>query len=180
MRLNEAIEILNSKKMTVQALAKEFGVSKDLLADVLKDHGYEFNNKTKLREYVGEGTPVDIELDSVVEERKSAKSTRKRKQTSDNNQKKIREKSDLNLSEDEIKFVKNLAKGRTEWQRNFELNYEFSQLPLKHQTKKASYEINLTVYDDFEKFAESFGKPRNLSRNALVELALHKFMRDFQ
>lgn len=180
MRLNEAIEILNSKKMNIQSLAKEFGISKDLLADILKDHGYEFNNKTKLREYVREGTPVDIDLDSVIKERKSTKGTNKRKQILNNNLKKIGEKSDLNLTEDEIKFIKKLAKGRTDWDKDFELNYEFSKLPSRKPSKKVPYEISLTTFKKFEEFAEEVGEPKRMTRNDLVEMALQKFMNDFR
>lgn len=189
MKLNEAIQILNSKKMTVQELAKKFEISKDLLADILKDHGYEFNNKTKFREYVGEGEPVDIDLDLVIVERKSLKGAKNKKQKSIKNDEKFEEKSDksmtkveqeeLYLTKEEIEFVKKLAKGRDEWRKNFELNYEYSKLPSRKPSKKVPYEISLETFYKFEEFCEQVGQSRRMSRNDLVEMALQKFMRDY-
>lgn len=190
MKLNEAIQILNSKKMTVQELAKNFEISKDLLADILKEHGYEFNNKTKFREYVGEGEPVDIELDLVIAERKSSKGAKNKKQKSNINDEKVRKKSDksmikieqkeeLHLTKEEIEFIKKLAKGRDDWRTNFELNYEYSQLPSRKPSKKVPYEISLETFHKFEEFSVRVGESRRMSRNDLVEMALQKFMKDY-
>lgn len=190
MKLNEAIKILNSKKMTVQELAKKFNISKDLLADILKDAGYEFNNKNKLREYVGEGEPVDIDLDLAIGERKSPKVIKNKKQKSSNGNKKVGIKSDksmikmeqkdeLYLNKEEVDFIKKMVKGRDDWQKNFELNYEYSQLPPRKPSKKVPYEISLETFYKFEEFSERVGESRRMSRNDLIEMALQKFMKDF-
>lgn len=164
MEASEIVEKIN-KGEKVGDIAESLGIAQSTLSRRLRLQGYVYNNKTKIYE---------------LNETNSEENMNKLGKKSDKTQKKLEEKSEFPLTEDEVKFIKKLAKGRTEWERNFELNYEFSQLPLKHQTKKASYEINEKIYEDFDKFAESFGKPRNLSRNVLVELALRKFMRDFE
>ncbi len=170
--------------MKVQELAKQFGISKDLLSDVLKENGYEFNNKSKLREYVGEGTPENLELDKIIKERKSAKATRIKKQTSNNVQRKIGVKSEstddkISLTEDEVKFIKDAYKRRNLFDKQFEITWEKSQLPPRKPEAKPTYIISEKTFSDFKKFAKGLENDYRITQNELVEIALQKLMKEW-
>lgn len=187
MRLKEAVKILNTKQRTVSDLARQFNVSKDLMGDVLKENGYPFNRKTQLREYASDGEEPELLLEKLLEERVSAVGKRKRVLNSKENtkirekstEKKIKENEALNLTEDEIKFIKDLFKGRADCPKGFELDDELSKLPPRKPTKKANYEISLETFERFEEFAKKIGETKRMSRNDLVEMALQKFTREF-
>ncbi|MGE7782191.1 hypothetical protein ACQKL0_20080 [Peribacillus sp. NPDC097264] len=187
MKLKEAVKILNTKQKTVSDLARQFNVSKDLMGDVLKENGYPFNRKTQLRIYTSDGEEPELLLEELLEERVSAVGKRKRVSTLKGNiknrekfnKKTIVETEALNLTEDEIKFVKELFKGRADCPKGFELVDELSKLPPRKPTKKANYEISLETFERFEDFAKKISETKRMSRNDLVEMALQKFMREF-
>lgn len=191
MWLKEAIEILNKKEMTVLQLADKFGISKDLLADILKESGYPYDKKDQVRVYTGEGEEPKLRLDVLIQERIANRGRRKNNSTSNKNKKKIAEKSEKNqikkkdnteenFTKDEIRLLKGLVKERTEFLKNFELDIEFSELPPRKPTKKANYEISVETYEEFEAFAKRIANEKRMTRNDLVEIALRKFIKDFK
>ncbi|GEM_PF-4668338 len=184
MNLKEIIELVNSKQKTVPQITDMLGCSRDLLKSILKENGYSYDQKKKIYIHSGEGEITDFSLIPIIKERQERQTKRRNK--SDNSQNKIRKESDKNkqesdlyLTEEEIKFVKNLMKGKTEWEREFELNYSFSNLPGKKPSKKATYEISKETYDKFERFSEVIGEKHRMSKNDLIEIALVRMMDDF-
>ncbi|MFU8692671.1 hypothetical protein ACNA6I_22875 [Rossellomorea sp. FS2] len=186
MKMQEVVEILNSKKMKVQELADQFEISKDLLSDILKENGYEFSNKSKLREYVGEGSEPDQDFRELISQRKLGRG--KTRKDSERNysapQKKVRKKSEKtqtkvsDFTDEEIKFVKELFKDRQDLKEDFDLTTQLNNLPPRKPSKKVPYEISLKTFEDFEDFSKRIIEQKRMTRNDLVEMALKRFMED--
>lgn len=157
MDISEIVNRINNGEK-VGDVAKSLNMAQSTLSRKLKVEGYRYNNKTKVYEL--------------------------RDKNSENNDSqvvKINEKStNQELTEDEIKFVKDSYKNRTFFDEEFELNYEKNNLPPRKPEKKTNYIVSAKTYDEFEKFAEKVGEPKRMTRNDLVEMALRKFMKDFQ
>lgn len=188
MKLLEVVELFNSKQKRKAELVKMLGCTDDFLTKTLRENGFIFSQTNKIYEFTSEGDPVDIDLEPLIPKKQDKKNNNVNK--SNNNQKKIRKESDnikvsseqnseLFLTEREIKFVKDLVKGRDEWSKEFEMNYDFSKLPARKPTKKTSYEISMATYERFEEFAATTGDRHRMSKNDLVEIALLRLIRDF-
>lgn len=184
MRLIEAVDLLNSKELKVQEISDMLGISKDLFSDILKEQGFVYNNSSKLREYIGKDEPEDINLNEIIEAKKNRK---RRKNTGPTINKKKKPKNEssnhslaaLMFSDEEIQAIKKLVANRSDYDMDFEITYHFSKLPPKKTTKKASYEISTVTYEAFDNYAKNVGAPRRISRNDMVEIALHYFMKNF-
>jgi hypothetical protein len=175
MYIKDAIEILNSKQMTIQELSKKLNVSKDLLGDVLKENHYIFNNKTKQREFIGKKED-NFNLNEKLIERKNNKKTRKNNEKSKNQP---LEEEKL-FSNDEISFLKELYKHNKNIGSDFNLISQHSKLPARKPEKKTNYIVSMVTYEQFERFAEKIGTPKRMSRNDLVEMALIDFMERYK
>lgn len=175
MYIKDAIEILNSKQMTIQELSKKLNVSKDLLGDVLKENHYIFNNKTKQREFIGKKED-NFDLNEKLIERKNNKKTRKNNEKSKNQP---LEEEKL-FSNDEISFLKELYKHNKNIGSDFNLISQHSKLPARKPEKKTNYIVSMVTYEQFERFAEKIGTPKRMSRNDLVEMALIDFMERYK
>ena len=174
MKIFEIVERLNGET-TVVKMAEELGVSKETLSRRLKSIGYHYNNKGKVYEYKGELSEKDnndaLEFDTLI--------PKKRENNSEKNQIEIKdektEKDDFPLSDEEVKFLKELYKNHN---KDIDLSLEFTKLPPKTVTKKHSVEISDTTFNEFERFSKKM-KDKRFSKNDLVEIALIRFMRDF-
>ena len=182
MRLLEAVDLLNNQGLKIQEVAQKLSISKDFLADILKEQGFVYNNSSKLREYIGENAPDDIDLDEFIAYRKKKRGKRKSdvKSKINNNASVKQNIGELPFNEKEIDYLKLIVNRRFNFDVDFEITYAFSQLPQKEPTKKASYEISNETYEAFEKYAKNVGSPRRISRNDLVEIALQYFMKTFK
>lgn len=175
MYIKDAIEVLNSKKMTIQELSKKLNVSKDLLGDVLKENHYIFNNKTKQREFIGKKED-NFNLTEKIIERKNNKKPRRNNEKSKNQ---LLEEEKL-FSDDEISFLKELYKHNKNIGSDFNLISQHSKLPARKPEKKTNYIVSMVTYEQFERFAEKIGTPKRMSRNDLVEMALIDFMERYK
>ncbi|WP_404428057.1 hypothetical protein LG296_21270 (plasmid) [Ureibacillus chungkukjangi] len=175
MKISEIVEKLNGE-ITITKMAEELGVSKDTLSRRLKSVGYHYNNKGKAYEYKGELSEKEnndiLEFNVLI--------PKKKENISEKNQIKIsemekKEKNDFPLTDEEVKFLKELYKNHN---KDIDLSLEFANLPLKTVTKKHSVEISDKTFNEFERFSKKM-KDKRLSKNDLVEIALIRFMRDF-
>jgi len=164
-------------QMTTPAVAKEVGVSRDTLSRRLKTVGYEFNNSSKKYEFTGdlsEKSKID-EMDFPKNERKNPdKNNKKIIKTSGESNKNEIKNDDINLTNDEKKFIKKLYNHQSE----IRLSVDFSMLPIRDKTKKHQMEISEKTYNDFEEFAKRM-KDKRFSKNDLMEIALVRLMREF-
>ena len=186
MKISEVIIKLNDKKTKNAEVANELGLSSSTLSRKLKVVGYNFNNKTKEYDYVGDISQKNITDNKLFLEVNHSKQNKK----SDTNQKKnvkkseikkeiIEEKSELNFTEEEIKFVKSLYKEKR-GSGALGLAIDFAMLPSRGETKKHSIEISKSIYEDFDTFAKAMYKEKRLDKNDLFEVALTQLMRTYR
>lgn len=157
METSEIVERINDGEK-VADVAKSLGMSRSTLSRNLKVEGYSYNNKTKVYE---------------LREKSSESSSDRVANDYEKSTKQL-------LTDDEIKFIKDSYRRRTLFDKDFELNYEKNDLPPRKPEKRTNYIVSEKTYEEFEAFSENVGEPRRLTRNDLVEMALRKFMRDFQ
>lgn len=181
MKISEIVDKLNGQE-TLESLAATLNLSRQTLSQRLKSVGYSFNKKTRKYEFTG------TEDKNIVDERllsglprnntlkKSDKNHKKIIKKSDRIDEDIIDKSSEYLTEDEIKFIKKLHNTQSK----MTLNVEFSMLPPKTEKGKYQMEISKETLDDFNEFAKKKAKETRFSKNDLVEMALIRFMREFQ
>lgn len=185
MIISELILKLNGDSKAIE-VAKELGVSGSTLARRLKAVGYSYNNKSKVYEYVGVESEKEIIDNKLTSELLAFKINNK----NDSNQKKIiykseikkeniKEESEINLTEDEIKFLKRLH-SRQVSASSIDLGIEFALLPTKKETKKHSIDISKIIWDDFDDFSNEMQKEKRLTKNDLIEIALVQFMKKYR
>lgn len=179
MTIGDIVAKLNGD-FKAKEVAESVGISQSTLSRKLKNLGYVYDNKSKLYDFAG-SEEDKINIDRMeVSEFKSEKVAKKVVKKSEKIQNEVKGNSDENLSEDEIKFVKELYKGRTNRDKEFELNYEFSKLPSRKPERKTSYIISKETFEEFESFAKKLAEENRMSKNDFVEIALRRFMKDFK
>ena len=178
MKISELIKSLNEGK-TVQYYADEFGVNRRTFTDKLKKFGYVYNNVSKSFVYVDEDGRLkdDVDNQEFIIEKKSnnpIKSKNNNIKKSEKNQIKEIEKSEESLTQDEIKFLKDLLKKAS----SVSMAVDFSLLPPKGKdnTKKHTLEISQETWDEFSEFADAW-KEKRLSKNDLIEIAIMRLIR---
>lgn len=157
MEIYEIVEKINNGE-TVGDVAKFLKMSRNTLSRKLKAAGYKYDYKIsgyKLREDGSENNN-----NKVVE----------------NHEKGTNEL----LTKGEIQFVKDSYKRLALFDKDFELNYEKNNLPPRKPEKRTNYIVSEKTYEEFETFAREVGEPIRMTRNDMVEMALRKFMRDFE
>lgn len=178
MKLYEVIQSLNSDKSVVD-YANEFGVSRKTVTERLKKIGYIYENNSKTYIYTGDPKlKKEVDNQEFIIKKKvinSSKSNNKSLKKSDKNQIKEVEKDDDSLTKEEVKFLKEMLKNRS----NMSLVIDFTMLPPKGKdtTKKHTLEISQETWDRFSEFSENW-KEKRLSKNDLIEIAIRRLMRD--
>lgn len=183
MKIAELIEKVNNPNVKFADVANELNVNPSTLRRNLNKVGY-YADKTDNGLYKFQGNESDKKTTDEKElsdfkNNPSAKQSKK-------NQEKIIQKSDENhkesefpFEEKEIRFLKRLYNRSVSQASKFTLAYEFSNLPDKEKTKKHQMEISETTLKNFEDFAEKL-KGKRYSKNDLIEMALVRFIRDFE
>jgi hypothetical protein len=163
-QVTEIVEKINNGEK-VGDVAKSLGMAQSTLSRKLKIEGYTYNQKTKVYE---------------ISEEKSNDSSSDVGKSSEKNQNIVKQNSELPLTDDEIKFVKDSYKRRTFFDKNFEVAWEKSKLPSRKPEKKTPYIISQKTFEDFKKFADVLENEYRITQNELVEIALQKLMREWQ
>lgn len=164
MQVSEIVERINNGEK-VGDVAKTLGIAQSTLSRKLKVEGYTYNQKTKVYEIRGSNLN---------------KGSNKIRKKSEDIQIDLKQNSELSLTEDEIKFVKDSHKRRTFFDKKFEIAWEKSELPSRKPEKKTPYIISQKTFEDFKKFADSLDNEYRISQNELVEIALQKLMREWK
>lgn len=188
MKIYEIVEKLNGKD-NITKVSGELGVSKDTVSSRLKDLGYHYNNKMKSYEYKGDlkdkAENDEIDFSALVPRKKpnvnqkknikkSEEKNEKKILYSDDDMKKVSNKNEFPLTNEEVNFIKELYKNN---KTDISLSLEFASLPPKTTTKKHSLEISEKTFNDFERLSKKM-KDKRFSKNDLMEIALIRLMRD--
>jgi len=154
--VGEIVERINGGEK-VGDVAKSLNISQNTLSKRLRKNGYNYNQSTKRYEIVENVSEVSAEV-----------------------RKKAEESSELILTEEEVKFIKNLYKKEKDFDPNFRINWERSKLPPKRPDKKVPYIISEKTFNEFKAFADVLEEEYRVTQNELVEMALRKFMREMR
>lgn len=182
MKIAELIEKVNNPNVKFADVAKELNVNPSTLRRNLNKVGYQADKTDGLYKFQGNESDKNTIDDKELSDFKNNPSVKQSNKTQD----KIIKKSDKNkienefpFDEKEIRFLKRLYNRSVSQASKFTLAYDFSNLPDKEKTKKHQMEISETTLKNFEDFAEKL-KGKRYSKNDLIEMALVRFIRDFE
>lgn len=153
----DVIDIVNKVNVdgvTLKEIAEDLSVSTTTLSRRLKKEGYYYDNSKKKYE--------------------------KGENNSEKVQKKVEVKKEEILTKEEISFVKNAYKRGEFYDKKFEITWEKSNLPPRKPEKKTPYIISQQTFEEFRSFSENLENELRITQNELVEIALSKFMREFE
>lgn len=188
LKVSEIIARLNSGGK-VPDIAHLYGVHKKTVSNRILKLGYHYDKKTRKYRFQGSKSQ-EKEVDKLDFMNYKTEEVQKIfGKSSENPAKKVPEKTpkklvaefeELSLTQEEIKYLKELYRFERPQVKRLKLAMELAELPPKKPEKKVPYIISEETFEKFKGFCASLENDYRTTQNELVEAALLKFMKDFQ